>query len=443
MNKVNDLPQVAIIGRTNVGKSTLFNRLVEGKKALVSDFAGTTRDRNYQKCIWRGKEFMLIDTGGLDVSEIKDIDRETIAQSKKAINEADLLLFLVDLKTGILPADRKIAKLLRGADKPFILVANKAEKETDRLEVGQLMKIGLGEPMLVSALSGRGTGDLLDASLKKIRKRKAKSKKETINVTFVGKPNVGKSSLVNAVLGEKRVVVTPVPHTTREPQDIEFSYKKKNFTLIDTAGLRQKRKFGPGLEKSGIMMTLKTLPRADVALFVLEINETLTAQDSHIAESLLKHDTGLIIVANKWDLVKSKEAKTINEYAKYIQDHFPYLSWAPIIFTSATEKQRTKKILDLVLEVKAEQKKEIDPSTLQKFIEQAVKKHRPTKGKGTKYPKVYGLKQTGIEPPTFSLAVNLKSDLHFSYLRYIENRLRERFGFMGTPIKINVKRVSV
>lgn len=438
-----NLPLVAIIGRTNVGKSTLFNRLIERKKALISDFAGTTRDRNYQKCIWRGKEFTIIDTGGLDVKEIKDIDRETVAQAQIAIKEADLLLFLVDLKTGIIPADRKIAQLLRKSKTPFLLIANKAEKEQDRAEAGKILKLGLGDYMLVSALSGVGTGDMLDAILKKIKKRKVRQNKKTINVAFVGKPNVGKSSLVNSVLGEKRVVVTPVPHTTREPQDIEFKYKTKNFTLIDTAGLRRKRKLGPSLEKLGILMTLKTLPRANVGLFVIEINEPLTSQDSNIAENILKNDCGLIIVANKWDLVKNKDPKTINEYTKYIYDRFPYLRWAPIIFTSATEKQRTNKILDLVLEVRKEQQKEIDPHTLQAFIEKVVKKHHPTKGKGTKAPKVYGMKQVGTEPPTFDLGIDQKSDLHFSYIRYIENRIRERFSFMGTPIKIRTKRITI
>ena len=445
MIKNNNLPKVTIVGRTNTGKSTLFNCLVEEKRALTSTIPGTTRDINYGICSWRGKKIILEDTAGLDIKPQNTIEEKAVEKTKNTIKKSDLILFTVDIKTGLLPQDKELALFVKKLKKPIILACNKADSPKLRERGAEFYKLGLGEPLFVSAANGSGTGDLLDEIVKQLRKNKlfkrgrTKEEKEALKIAIIGKPNVGKSSLANSILGEERVIVSDIPHTTREPQDIVVEYKNQNFILIDTAGIRRKSKSKPGLEKLGISQSFKSLKKADIAVLVTEAQKLLTSQDSRLAGLLIESKKGIIIAANKWDLVEEKTTKTQNEFKKYFYKHFPYLTWAPLVFVSSKTGQRVKNILDLALEIKEQQEKEITDRTLERFLKTIVKKHKPSRRRGIKHPYIYELKQTGIKPPQFTLVVNDKDNVHFSYLRFIENRLREKFGFEGTAIELKLK----
>ncbi len=449
----NDLPIVVIFGRTNVGKSTLFNCLVEKKQALVSNIAGTTRDSNTNEVSWRGKNFILVDTGGIidlpdKISANKkpnNIEAKVQQQARQYLTLADLILFLVDAKTGLLPMDKQMALFVKKflkETKKIILVANKVDNFRQAGEIAEFNKLALGEPWPVSAATGAGTGDLLDLIVKKIKSAKKGDSDEAetpeaIKICIIGKPNVGKSSLLNSILGYERVIVSPEPHTTREPQDMEIIYKEKLIILVDTAGISKKGTKTKGLEKHGIMKSLKALERADIALLVLDINKDITHQDAKLVEEIVERKVSFIIIANKWDLIAKKDTK---EYSNYIYDSFPFAAWAPIHFTSALTGSKVKKILDLVLEVNEGRKIKLGDSQLNKFLLKIVKIHLPAKGKGTKKPHIYELKQIKDNPPKFQLRIGAKDDLHFSYVRFITNRLREKFGFLGTPINIEVNK---
>ncbi|HQA64098.1 MAG TPA: ribosome biogenesis GTPase Der, partial [bacterium] len=351
------LPQIAIIGRANVGKSTLFNRLIEQNKALVSKIAGTTRDRNIATAEWRGRRFQVIDTGGLDINKKNpdQISQEIIKQSQQAINKANLILFVVDAKSGIIASDSELAKALvknKQKDKT-ILVVNKADSLRWRQPSAEMYKLNLGQPNMLSAANGSGVGDLLDLIVSRLpadKKIKTEQPNNEIKVAIVGKPNVGKSSLLNSILGEERVMVTDIAHTTRESHDTEFIYKKNKFTLIDTAGISRDNKLkNKSLEKKSIDRSLETIAKADIVLLVTEVQKNISTQDKKITQAILENSKSVIIVANKWDLIPDKDEKTINRYIDYYQANFPYLWWAPIIFVSAKENLRTKKILDLIL----------------------------------------------------------------------------------------------
>ncbi len=441
------LPKVVLIGRANVGKSTLFNRLTEKKKAIVSLIPGTTRDRNYADIFWQGCSFSLVDTGGLDLIHDQSLAEAIIKQSQTALIEADLIIFLVDLKSGLMPQDKVIARLLRPRQKNLLLVANKADNERLKKQLADFYQLGLGEPVPVSAGNGSGTGDLLDLITKRLKGLKKKSKPEEmlnapIKLAIIGKPNVGKSSLVNAILGEDRMITGAKPYTTRDAQDINLTYQGQNYTLIDTAGIRKQNKIGPGLEKESVAQALKSVAQADVTLLVTDVNQKLTKQDQHLSEVILQSRTSLMIIANKWDLIPAKDDQTINRFTKYYRRFFPYLSFAPIIFTSALRKQRLKNILDLTKKVYQERFTEIPEPELAQFFKAVLKKQPPARGKGTKKPVLYGLKQTGVNPPRLEIVKDYQSDLHFSYFRFIENQLRENFSFLGTPIIINVRRLK-
>lgn len=454
------MPKIAIIGKPNVGKSTLFNRLIEKKKALVSEIAGTTRDRNYGICIWRGQELTLIDTGGIlktekmkrEIRKKEELKlrfpvhpesfiQEIQDQIKIALKESDLILFVLDVKEGLLPEDKRIASYLRNFKKPIILVLNKTDTPKWRREEGEYFKLGLGEPFFVSALLGSGTGDLLDEIIKQlsIKRQKIKIKKQIpigiYKLSIVGKPNVGKSSLLNAILGEKRVIVHELPHVTREPQDIIINWQGHLILLVDTVGIRKKTKIKSPLEIEGVRKSLRILKKSDVALFVVEAHNFVTKQDMALASYIIKSKRGIVIVVNKWDLIKNKTEKSIINYAKYFYRAFPYLNWAPIIFISAKQDLRVKKVLDLALKVKMEREKRIEKEELEKFFKQFPK---PKKTKRTKI-KIYSLEQTEIRPPRFVLLVSKKTELHSSYLKFLEKRLREKFGFIGTPIEIRIE----
>jgi len=476
----NNLPLVVIFGRANVGKSTLFNCLTEKNQALVSNIAGTTRDSNLNEVSWRGKKFILVDTGGImelpkeiSTKEKPDnLEAKVQRQARQYLTRADLILFLVDTKTGLLPMDRQMALFVKKflkETKKIILVANKVDNFRQAAESAEFNKLALGEPFPVSAATGAGTGDLLDLIVKKIypvrnfnlhqgRERQniisngvkpaivgtknllseeAKNllSENSIRVCIIGKPNVGKSSLLNSILGYERVIVSPEPHTTREPQDTEIIYEGKPIILVDTAGISKKGTKTKGLEKHGIMKSLKALEKSDIALLVLDINKDLTHQDAKLVEEIFERKASLIIIANKWDLIAKKDVK---KYSNYIYDSFPFATWAPIHFTSALSGSKTNKILDLVLKIDEGRKIILGDSQLNKFLLKIVKIHLPAKGKGARHPHIYELKQIEDNPPKFQLRIGVKDDLHFSYVRFITNRLREKFGFLGTPISIEI-----
>lgn len=468
-----NLPLVVIFGRTNVGKSTLFNLLAGKKQALTSNIAGTTRDANRAVASWRGRDFLLFDTGGIiDPSGLFDIGRDrTIAETAGAIQKkierqalaylsrADLILFLADYRSGLLPDDRQMAlvlqKILKEKKGKILLVINKVDGARDLSKISEFHRLALGAPSAISAVTGSGTGDLLDLVVKKLPRTKTKAEVEPavlpepaakpdseIKAVIIGKPNVGKSSLLNRLLGEERVIVSPLPHTTREPQDTLLSYRTRSIRLIDTAGISRrggqkifKEKEENKLIKYGIAKSLGKLKQAEIVLLVLDIHEALTHQDARIIEEIIDAQKSLIIIANKWDLVPEKDAA---KFTDYIYGKLPFAGFAPVIFFSALKGGKTGRILDLIIEVSQQRKKSLSPSQLNSFMMRLVKLHRPAKGKGTRPPRIHGFEQAHANPPRFSVRIGSKEDLHFSYVRFISNRLREKFGFLGTPIKIEV-----
>jgi GTPase len=464
MKKITEkLPLIAIFGRTNVGKSTLFNRLTETKKALVSDIEGTTRDSNLEALEWRGKRFRLVDTGGiLDIEMLtksrkklkadNTIEQEVQKQARDYLQQADLILFLCDVKAGLLAHDRDLAHFIQKNYPPekLIFAVNKTDGPKDRAEVMDFIKLGLGEALPVSAATGSGTGDLLDVIVERLGHKQNVLPEKIIDngqaplrASIIGKPNVGKSSLLNSILGEKRVIVSPIAHTTREPQDTELIYKNQRITLIDTAGISRtaSRTNKPDnkvrLEKLGIEKTLRNMNKVDIVLLVVDINEPLTHQDSKIVEEIFKRRKSLAIIANKWDLVKERDTKA---YTESIYGSLPFATWAPIQFISAMTGEKTGKILDLILTMAEERARKITDKELQRFLKTIIKIHPPAKGKGFKHPYIYTIQQTDINPPSFEVKVRTKDDLHFSYLRFIENQLRKKYGFTGTPISMYVKK---
>lgn len=466
----NNLPLVVIFGRTNVGKSTLFNRLIESRQALVSDIPGTTRDANLATMEWRGKSFRLVDTGGImdlgrfsrPIKKIKarangldEIQGQVEQRGRELLLSADLILFLVDNKAGLLPQDKQLAAALKKLPsiKPerILLVANKVDNMNQASRAAEFYRLGLGEPITVSAVTGAGTGDLLDVIVKKIPDVAKTVEKllsvqpdapREIRVVILGKPNVGKSSLLNSLLGEERVIVSPIPHTTREPQDIVIIYRGQPIRLMDTAGISKrgrqrifKDKTDAKLVKFGIIKSLSRLDEADVALLVIDANEPITHQDAKIIQEISDRRSSLIIVANKWDLIKNKNTKA---FTHGIYSRLPFAAWAPIRYTSALTGAKVHQIFDLLLEVNAARQISLTDDQAKRFLLQMVKIHRPSKGKGVKHPHIFEFRQIGVRPPRFSARIGSKDDLHFSYVRFIANRLREKYGFLGTPIRIEV-----
>lgn len=458
MTEIKDTPDplVVICGRTNVGKSTLFNCLTEKNQALVSNIVNTTRDSNVGGVDWNKKLFTLVDTAGiisykyLDAKKIitDDIEAKTQKQAKEYLEKANLIILLVDAKVGLLPEDKEIAAALKKNKKwqnKIILVANKVDNFKQAPEAAVFNKLGLGEPFAVSAANGMGTGDLLDIILEKLGQTaksslsgedlKNKKDEAKVSVCIIGKPNVGKSSLLNSILGYERVIVSPIPHTTREPQNTEIIYKGQKIDLIDTAGISKQGKKGRGLEKPGILKSLKSLTRADIAVLVIDISEMITHQDAKIIQEIVERQKSLLFIANKWDLVATRDTK---KWSEKLYDKLPFATWAPLQFVSAKTGEKVNKILDLILEISAKRQLELSESQCDKFMKTVVKIHKPAKGKGLKAPHIYEFRQTKTNPPVFAVRIGSNDNLHFSYVRFMENRLRERYSFIGTPIHISV-----
>jgi GTP-binding protein len=449
-------PVVAIVGRPNVGKSSFFNRLIGEQVAIVEDQPGTTRDRIYGVTEWNGVEFTVIDTGGMVMGDVaepgtgpqgeiteEDILTRTREQAEAAIEEADVIIFMVDAKTGLTATDSEISEVLRTSHKPVILAANKADSEERRLNSVEFYELGLGEPIPMSSKHSINTGDLLDKVVEAFppQAQVEEDEDEIIRVAIVGRPNVGKSRLLNAILGHERVIVSDQPGTTRDAIDTTFEYteegdegKAYEVTLIDTAGIRRRGRIEPGIERYSVIRTLRAIQRADVTLLVIDATEGITAQDTHIAGYVLEESKGMILVVNKWDLVE-KDSNTIYEYTTHLRQELNFMPYVPFVFISAKFGQRVTKVLPMALKVAHERTKRVPTGQLNKLVKEAVEAHPPPSKPG-KWVKFYYATQADIRPPTFVFFTNDADAVHFSYKRYLENQLRGAFGFEGTPIKL-------
>lgn len=434
-------PILAIVGRPNVGKSTLFNRLIGERMAIVTEIAGTTRDRLYADADFAGREFVVVDTGGIVGEREAVAENDTAkffalarAQAELAIDEADAIIFLTDAEAGVMPGDYEIAEILRRSDKPVYLVVNKADNEKRALEAFDFYQLGLGEPYPISALHGTGTGDLLEEIIAHFPPVVTETETEIPQIAIVGRPNVGKSSLLNALLGQERAIVSEIPGTTRDAIDTQVLWRDQEVTLIDTAGIRRRGKIEAGIEKFSSLRALKAIQRADIVLLVLDAEDGPTSQDMHVASYVLEENKGIALVVNKWDAIE-KETDTMREYETRVRAAFNFIPYAPILFCSAKYRQRIPAVMDTALRVRAELRTRINTADLNEIVREAVAQHSPpTHGK--RVLKFYYATQVGIIPPTFVFFVNHKEMVHFSYQRYLENKIRERFKLTGAPIRM-------
>jgi len=458
-------PLVAIVGRPNVGKSTFFNRMIGERVAIVQDMPGTTRDRIYGDTDWNGREFTLIDTGGLELGtdipvgqvgldgQPGDIMKRVQAQAQLAIEEADVIVFMVDARTGITAADEEVADLLRRTNKPVILVANKADNAARRLDAVEFYTLGLDEPIAISSIQGTGTGDLLDIIVDALppeeEEPEGEEEEDVVRIAIVGRPNVGKSSLLNAILGFQRSIVSDVPGTTRDAIDTEMEFEGKKLILVDTAGIRRRGRVGPGVEKYSVLRASRAIERADVVLLLIDASEGLAAQDTHIAGEIQNKAKGVVVVVNKWDLAQTQrraeregyipkpdeEIESAERYRKIIAEGLKFIPYAPIVFASAKTGYHVQSLLEMVLNIADMRFLRIPTSRLNEMVQDAVRRHNPTVNHG-KVLKIYYATQTQVNPPTFVFFVNDPQALHFSYERYLENQLRAAFGFKGTGIRM-------
>ena len=432
-------PIVAIIGKPNVGKSTFFNYLAGSRISIVQDTPGVTRDRIYADTNWRGRNFTLVDTGGIEPESNDIILSQMREQANLAISMADVIIFLTDIRQGVTAADREIAVMLKKSGKPVVLVCNKADNfEKDREEIYEFYNLGLGDPYPISASNALGLGDVLDKIYESFpEKTLDEDEDDVIKVAVIGKPNVGKSSLINKILGENRAIVSNIAGTTRDAIDSKFENEKGKYILIDTAGVRRKSKVKESIEKFSIMRTLLAIERADVCLMMIDALEGVTDQDAKIAGEAHEAGKGVIIVVNKWDEYE-KETGTLERYKKEVYAKLSYLSYAPIIFISAKTGQRVNKLFDLINHVNEQNSMRISTSVLNQVINEAISIVQPPTDKGKRLKIFYGT-QASTKPPTFVIFVNNKELFHFSYERYLVNQIRKEFGLEGTPVRIIVR----
>ncbi|MDN5347635.1 MAG: GTPase [Clostridia bacterium] len=424
-------PVVAIVGRPNVGKSTLFNRITGGRVAIVENTPGVTRDRLYREAEWRGRKFMLVDTGGFALGE-DTLTASVRRQAEIALQEADVVLFLVDTRTGITADDWAVAEMLRRSQAPVILVANKIEDFRDESLLHEFYRLGLGEPFPISAAHGLNVGDLLDLVVELLPPAGEEESVEAVKIAVVGRPNVGKSSLVNKILGQERVIVSEEPGTTRDAIDTYFNLRGKEYILIDTAGMRRKSRVDTPIEKYSVLRAMNAVRRADVALVLLDGVEGVTEQDKKIAGFCHDEGKASILIVNKWDLVP-KDSRTADRYLEALRYELAFISYAPVLFISALTGQRVPRVLETVDVVAAEARKRVATGPLNDLIQEAVLRNPPPF-------KVYYVTQVRAAPPTFLFFVDRPDEVHFSFRRYFENQLREAYGFTGNPIRIIFRR---
>jgi len=448
-------PVVALVGRPNVGKSTFFNRLVGERLAIVDDTPGTTRDRLLGESEWNGIEFLVIDTGGIDPSHggktplslgSADFIQEIKAQALIAIEDADAILFLTDGETGVTNPDREVADILRRYQKklpdgnfwpPIFLVVNKCESESRRQAATEFFELGLGQPYPISSMHGTDTGDLLDELVKSFPPQQAEGEDEAVKIAIVGKPNAGKSSLLNKLVGKERAIVSPIPGTTRDAVDTNIQYEGIDITLIDTAGIRRRGKVDPGVEKYSVLRSFKAIERADVALLMIDATTGITSQDAHIAGYILDEWKSCVVLVNKWDAIE-KDTYTMDDFSKRVRQDLNFMSYVPLLFISAKTGQRVDKVLPLALQVQEERLVRLTTSKINQVIHNAQDVHPAPSVKGRQLKMYYGT-QVRSDPPTFMIYVNDPKLAHFSYRRFLENRMREEYGFLGTPIRIVMK----
>ena len=427
-------PIVAIVGRPNVGKSTLFNQLVGQRISIVDDQPGVTRDRIYADTEWLGRKITLVDTGGIDVESQDELMVQMKQQANVAIETSEAVIFLVDGKEGITPADQEVANLLRIANKPVILGVNKIDAPHEEDMIYEFYNLGIGDPISISASHKRGLGDLLDAVIEHLPQHEMQEEEDdVIKIAVLGKPNVGKSSIVNKLLGEERVIVSNIPGTTRDAIDTPFEVDGQKYIIIDTAGIRRKSRINEELERYSVIRALAAIRRCDVALLVIDATEGVTEQDARIAGLIHDEGKGCIVIMNKWDLVE-KDTNTMNQYRKQLMNDLAFMQYAPSLFTSAHTGQRLNRIIEMVNEVYVHCTFRISTGVLNDCITDAVTFTEPPTDKGRRLKIYYGT-QVAVKPPTFVLFVNDPDLMHYSYLRYLENQFRKSFGLEGTPIR--------
>jgi GTP-binding protein len=432
------IPLVAIVGRPNVGKSTLFNRLVGRMEAIVAAEPGTTRDRITAEVAWKGRAFILVDTGGLEPNPQDQLRQKVKAQVAMAVQDADLVLFVLDARQGVTPLDQDAAGWLRRFNKPVLLVANKVDTEGQQLAIYEFYRLGYGDSLAVSAYHNLGIYDLLDRVIGLLPPAPPEPTQDIMRVCILGRPNVGKSMLLNAVLGEERAIVSEVPGTTRDATDTSFTWKDNKGLLIDTAGIRRRGRIGLGIERYSVLRAVKAIHRSNIALVVLDASEAATAQDTHIAGLAWEAYKGVILVVNKWDLAPKETGLEQEQYLQAVRKRFHFVPYAPIIFTSALLKQGIGDLMDTVLELYAERKKMISQRQLSSLLAQALSEHLPPPSSKGRV-RFFGVKQTGINPPGFTFEVNDPALIHFSYRRYLEGRLRTGLGYRHSRLKLTFK----
>jgi GTPase len=448
-------PIVAIVGRPNVGKSTLFNRLVGERMAIVDDTPGTTRDRLFGEAEWNGRAFHVVDTGGIDPAHggktplsigSADFIEEIKSQAQVAIDEADAVLFINDGEAGVTSPDLEVAKILRRSQKkledgtfwpPIFVVVNKCDNEERRNAASEFYELGLGAPIAISAVHGTSTGDLLDLLVASFPEQAEGEEDESVKIALVGKPNAGKSSLLNKLVGEERAIVSPIPGTTRDATDTKIEVNGLEVTLIDTAGIRRRGKIEPGVEQFSVLRSFKAIERADVALLMIDATTGITSQDAHIAGFILDQWKSCVVIVNKWDAIE-KDSFTMDEFTRRIRADLNFMDYVPLLFISAKTGQRVDQVLPMALRVQEERLARLTTSKINEVIHKAQDAHPHPSHAGRQLKMFYGT-QVRSDPPTFMIYVNEPKLMHFTYLRYLENQIREEYGFLGTPIRIVIK----